>query len=87
MSWDDVTSSGPDLIVVAPCGFRLAGASGPGRGLVAGAGCRPASRYGPSTPTPPSSAPGPRLVDGVETLAAIIHPGAAPIDPSLATPI
>ena len=28
--------------------------------------------------------PGPRLVDGVEALAAIVHPGAVPLDPGLA---
>lgn len=87
VSWDEVTSSGPDLIVVAPCGFRLPGASALAGGLVA-EGRLPAGV--PVWAVDADAAfvrPGPRLVDGIETLAAIIHPGAAPIDPSLATPI
>ena len=36
--------------------------------------CRPASPCTPSTPTPSWARPGTRLVDGVEELAAILHP-------------
>ena len=47
VTWDDVAAAGPELVVVAPCGFD----AGPGRG---GVGRASASRAGrsPSRPTP-----------------------------------
>jgi iron complex transport system substrate-binding protein len=87
VSWDEVTSSGPDLIVVAPCGYRLPGAAALAGELLDG------GRLPPGVPVWAVDAdaafvrPGPRVVDGVETLAAIAHPGAVPLDQSLATPL
>jgi iron complex transport system substrate-binding protein len=87
VSWAEVTSSDPDLIVVAPCGFRLDGAAALAGELIE------AGRLPPGVPVWAVDAdaafvrPGPRIVDGVETLAAIAHPGAVPLDESLATPI
>ncbi len=84
VTWDEVASSDPALVVVAPCGFRLDGATALARELV-GAG-----RLPPGVPVWAVDAdaafvrPGPRLVDGVEALAAIVHPGAVPLDPGLA---
>ena len=87
MSWDDVAEAAADLIVVAPCGFRL-------RGAVALAGELVASgRLPEGTPVWAVDAdaafvrPGPRLVDGVEALAAIIHPGTLPLPDHLAAPV
>lgn len=87
VGWDEVVSSRPDVIVVAPCGFRLSGAAALAGELVAG------GRIPPGVPVWAVDAdaafvrPGPRIVDGVETLAAIVHPGAVPLDDSLATPV
>jgi len=84
IGWDQVASAGADLVVVAPCGFRLEGARDLARDLV-GAG-----RLPPGVPVWAVDAdaafvrPGPRLVDGVESLAAIFHPGCVPLDGSLA---
>ena len=84
VSWEEVTALHPDVIVVAPCGYRLDAAAELAEGLV-GSG-----RLPPGVPVWAVDAdaafvrPGPRLVDGVEALAAILHPGAVPLDGALA---
>jgi iron complex transport system substrate-binding protein len=82
--WDDVASAAPSVVVCAPCGFgldessRLAGA-------LAGSGVLP-----PDIPVWAVDAnasfarPGPRLVDGIEALASILHPDLGPPPPALA---
>jgi iron complex transport system substrate-binding protein len=73
-SWDQIAAAQPELVVVAPCGFHLDDAA-----VQAELAVRPL----PSLPVWAIDAdglvvrPGPRLVDGVEALAAIMHPGAA----------
>jgi iron complex transport system substrate-binding protein len=73
VDWDFFTAADPDVVVVAPCGFGLAGAveqaarvveALPGRAVWAIDGDAVIVR------------PGPRLVDGVEALAALLHPDA-----------
>jgi iron complex transport system substrate-binding protein len=87
VSWGDVHSSGADLFVVAPCGYRLAGAQELARELV-GSGRLPAGV--PVWAVDADAAfvrPGPRLVDGVEALAGILHPGSVPPRPDLAVSV
>jgi len=73
-SWDQIAASRPEVVVVAPCGFHLDGAA---------AQAELAARQLPGLPVWAIDAdglvvrPGPRLVDGVEALAAILHPGPA----------
>lgn len=87
VTWEDVATAAPDLVVVAPCGYRLEGATALARELV-GSGCLPAG-----VPVWAVDAdayfvrPGPRLVDGVVTLAAIMHPGCLPLPAGAATSI
>ena len=70
VSWDDVRRAAPDVVVVAPCGFDLAG-------------CVPlAERIVAELPdgvevwavdaNASFARPGPRLVDGVEAMAALL---------------
>ena len=72
LTWEAVVDAQPDVAVIAPCGFGLAGALGHARQAL---------------PHLPSTAavwavdgdayivrPGPRLVDGVKVLAEILHP-------------
>ena len=85
--WDDVAALGADLIVVAPCGFRLAGAAALAEEVVA-EGRLPAGV--PVWAVDADAAfvrPGPRLVDGVEALVALIHPGAVPLPHGLAAQV
>jgi iron complex transport system substrate-binding protein len=82
-SWADIAAAGPDLVVVAPCGFHLAGAVEQAR-LVAGALAAEGLADVPVWAIDANGIvvrPGPRLVNGVEALAAILHPQAVPAAP------
>ena len=85
VDWTDVTSCGAELVIVSPCGFRLDGAAELAA-HVADAGVLPA---GAEVWAVDADAfvvrPGPRVVDGVETFAAILHPErCGPPDPAAA---
>ena len=83
MEWDEVVAARPDVLVLMPCGFdtrRAAEEAGAVTGR-AGFADLPAARSGRVFATDGSayfSRPGPRLVDGVEILAALLHPDAFP---------
>ena len=78
-SWEQIAAAQPDVVVVAPCGFHLDDAA---------AQAALAARQLPGVPVWAIDAdglivrPGPRLVDGVEALAAILHPGATATAPA-----
>jgi iron complex transport system substrate-binding protein len=78
-TWAAIAEARPDIVVVAPCGFHLDGAADqallvsaalPAAALPAGATIWAIDADGIVV------RPGPRLVDGVEALASILHPGA-----------
>ena len=85
-TWADVVVAAPDVVVVAPCGYHLDAATE--QALAVAAALAAAGR--PDVPVWAIDAdglvvrPGPRLVDGVEALAAILHPEAVPLDPAAA---
>jgi iron complex transport system substrate-binding protein len=87
ITWQDVASAEPDVIVVSPCGFRLEGCIAMARAL------RESGKLTTDAPVWAVDAdaafvrPGPRLVDGVEALAAIAHPDVMPSRPELAVRI
>jgi iron complex transport system substrate-binding protein len=73
-TWEAVRAAAPDVVVAAPCGYDLAGATALAGELVA-SGVLPAGV--PVHPVDANAAwarPGTRLVDGVEELAALLHP-------------
>jgi iron complex transport system substrate-binding protein len=78
-TWQDFAEAGPDLVIVAPCGFHLDGAIEQGRAVTAKL---------PGVPVWAIDAdgivvrPGPRVVNGVEAIAAILHPDAVPPPPA-----
>jgi iron complex transport system substrate-binding protein len=93
-TWDAVRAASPDVVVLAPCGFRAdevverAAADGV---LDALAGT-PAARAGRVVAVDANaylSRPGPRVADGVALLASVLHPGIAPpfADPVAAIPV
>ena len=73
ITWEEAVASRPDVVVCAPCGFDLEG------GTTLAQDVR--DRF-PGVPVWAVDAdghfarPGPRLVDGVEVLAGILHPDA-----------
>src|ERR1700722_15318928 len=79
LTWHEIAAAGPDLVLVAPCGYHLAGAVSQARAVTEAL---------PGVPVWAVDAdslvvrPGPRLVDGVEAIAAILHPDAVPAPPA-----
>ena len=73
ITWEEAVASRPDVVVCAPCGFDLAGSTTLAQDV--------RDRF-PGVPVWAVDAdghfarPGPRLVDGVEVLAGILHPDA-----------
>jgi len=74
VTWDDVVASRPEVVVCAPCGYGLEQSSALAHDLVA-SDVLPADVSVWAVDANASFArPGPRLVDGVEALAGILHP-------------
>ena len=72
---EQVLASAPDVVVCAPCGFDLDGATALAEQVVA-AGWLPLDVEVWAVDANGSYArPGPRLVDGIESLAVALHPG------------
>jgi iron complex transport system substrate-binding protein len=78
LGWPDIAAGRPDLVIVAPCGFDLDGAVS--QAAVA-AGALPGVAVWAVDGNALVVRPGPRLVDGVEAIAAILHPDAVPAPP------
>jgi len=82
--WETLRTARPDMVVVAPCGYDLDGAAKQAEEVVA----RVAETVGP-VPVWAIDAdalvvrPGPRLVDGVEALASVLHEGAVAEHPGV----
>jgi iron complex transport system substrate-binding protein len=78
LTWEAIRAEAADAVVVAPCGFGLDGS------LAHAAQAR--DHLGPGAVWAIDGdafivRPGPRLVDGVEILAGLFHPGAVPAPP------
>ena len=74
VAWDDVHAAGPELVVVAPCGFDRDGCQSLADELVAGGRLPDGVRVHAVDANASWARPGTRLVDGVEELAAVLHP-------------
>jgi len=74
-SWAAIAAAAPEVVIVAPCGYHLPGVIEQAQAAVEAL---------PGVPVWAIDAdgivvrPGPRLVDGVEAIAAILHPDAVP---------
>jgi iron complex transport system substrate-binding protein len=77
-SWPEVAAAAPDLVIVAPCGYHLAGAA---EQAAAAAAALPGVPVWAIDADGIVVRPGPRLVTGVEAIAAVLHPGAVPPAP------
>jgi iron complex transport system substrate-binding protein len=86
-TWDEIRASEPDIVIVMPCGFDAEIAHREAemhRDELAslGAGAVYAVDAGAYF-----SRPGPRIVDGLELLASIIHPERVPEAPGAVLPV
>ena len=84
-TWNAVADATPAVVVCAPCGFDLAGSTSLAEEVI-GRGLLPAAVPVWAVDANASFArPGPRLVDGIEALAALLHPTAGiPPNPRIA---
>jgi iron complex transport system substrate-binding protein len=74
VTWEQVHATDPEVVVVAPCGYDRSGAQSLADELVA-SGVLPAGVPVHAVDANAAWArPGTRLVDGVEELAALLHP-------------
>jgi iron complex transport system substrate-binding protein len=78
-TWAEFADAAPDVVVVAPCGFHLDGAIEQARAVVAALPGRPVWAIDADGIV---VRPGPRVVDGVEAIAAILHPDAVTAPPA-----
>ena len=84
-TWDAARASEPEVVVVAPCGYHLAGAAALAADLVAREVLPRGIPVWAVDANASFARPGPRLVDGIEALAAIVHPEAVgDPDPAMA---
>lgn len=83
IEWAAVAAAEPELIVVAPCGYRLEGATQLARQLLGTGNLPPVVPVWAVDADAAFVRPGPRLVEGVETLAHIAHPDAVDAPPGL----
>ncbi len=83
-TWTAVVAAAPAVVVAAPCGFGL-DESARLAGEAMASGVLPDVPLWAVDANASFARPGPRLVDGVEALAAILHPDAGiPLDPAMA---
>ncbi|MEO8830292.1 ABC transporter substrate-binding protein [Lapillicoccus sp.] len=84
-TWPVALAGRPELVVVAPCGYHLDGAADLAATLVAEGELPDGIPVWAVDANASFARPGPRLVDGIEALAAIFHPAAVgDPDPAMA---
>jgi iron complex transport system substrate-binding protein len=74
VTWEAIRAARPELVVAAPCGFGLAEATALADELVASGVLPPGVPVHAVDANAAWARPGTRLVDGVEELAAVLHP-------------
>lgn len=83
-SWRSVRAAEPEVIVVAPCGYALPESTEIAERLLVSEELPQHAAVWAVDANASFARPGPRLADGVEALARILHPGLGVPDPSLA---
>jgi iron complex transport system substrate-binding protein len=81
-TWPTIEAARPEVIVSAPCGFDLDGASALTQDLLDSGKLPSGVPVWAVDANGCFARPGPRLVDGVEALAGVLHDG--PVDPQVA---
>lgn len=76
LSWEEIENARPEVVVFMPCGYDLDAAIEEGKTLVKHPALTSVGQVFAVDATAYFSRPGPRLVDGVEILASLLHPEA-----------
>jgi iron complex transport system substrate-binding protein len=74
VEWSAVRDSDADVVIVAPCGFGLDGAARLAAGVIERGLVPPAAQVWAIDADAVVVRPGPRVVDGAEAIATILHP-------------
>lgn len=74
VEWDTIRAADAEVVIVSPCGYRLDGAAELGRGVIERGVLSEAAEVWAIDADAVMVRPGPRVVDGVETIASILHP-------------
>jgi len=81
LTWEQIAGAGADVVVFAPCGYGLAEAVAEGEGLLGRPEMASVGEVWAVDGGAYFSRPGPRVVDGVELLASVLHPRLVPPPP------
>jgi iron complex transport system substrate-binding protein len=87
LSWEEVATARAEVVVVMPCGYDAPRARAEALRYAVNLSLLLATRTVAVNASAYFSRPGPRLVDGLELLAHILHPGLVPEAPQGAEPI
>jgi iron complex transport system substrate-binding protein len=82
LSWEAVAAAEPEVVVVMPCGYDAPRAHEEARAYASELAALKAERVVAVNASAYFSRPGPRLVDGLEMLAQILHPQRLPNVPA-----
>jgi iron complex transport system substrate-binding protein len=81
-SWDEVRAAEPEVVVVMPCGYDAERAREEAQAYVEELDSLGAGRVVAVDAAGHFSRPGPRLIEGLEVLAHVLHPDRVPEAPS-----
>ncbi len=84
VDWDQIEAATPEVVVFMPCGYGLDQAALEAEALLNRAELKSADAIYAVDANAYFSRPGPRLVEGVEVLAATLHPGKVDVPTSAA---
>lgn len=77
VTWEQISEADPEIVVFMPCGYDADHAAAEAEGLLTRPELARVDRFFAVDASAYFSRPGPRLMDGVEILAALLHQDAA----------
>lgn len=84
LQWSEIAAAGPDIVLFMPCGYTLEESIEEAKHLVKRPELQGVSQFWALAGDAYFTRPGPRVVDGVEGLARILHPHRGQVPPTIA---